>query len=81
MTTEVCTYSSDQNDAVELTSLTSRCCHDTRSLLRRLLAIRVAGGFLDIALSKVGFEDLSFSARATNCDSHLKALAMVTTVR
>ena len=34
-----------------------------------------------LGLSKVGFEDLSFGAKATNCDSHLKALAMVTTVR
>jgi len=104
---------SDQNDAVELTSLTSHCCHDTctPSLLRWLLAssarcsgthlrhfsllprhskftaavtrtsVRSPEGFSDIALSKVGFEDLSFSAKATNCDSHLKALAMVTTVR
>lgn len=76
-------YSQVALDAAEPISVTSHCCHDTRSLLRRLLAISVRSpeGFSDIALSKVGFEDLSFSAKATNCDSHLKALAMVTTVR
>jgi hypothetical protein len=51
------------------------------TILEVYCGVRSPEGFSDIALSKVGFEDLSFSAKATNCDSHLKALAMVTTVR
>ena len=76
-------YSQVALDAAEPISVTSQCCHDTRSLLRRLLAIsvRTPEGVSDIALSKAGFEDLSFSAKATNCDSHLKAITMDTTVR